>query len=275
MLLWLLVAAGPVLGGAAWLKASSPPPPTVPEHGTDERTGVLGARAVGELAVAEFLAAGGSDAGSSVGGWVGGGGGSWDWYCSRTVAVDARAAGDGSFVVVVAAEVVGRDRRGPGVDVWVSLGAWFFEVEVTATDVGWSVSGIPALVNGPTIQSSPPRSNATAGALDRPVERAVVGFLTALLTGEGDVSRWVAPESEIAGLSRPFFEFVELVSASAVTSGGGVVVRAVVSAVDAAGRLMLLEYSLVLVNREGRWEVSELRPGATLAGGRIREGVGG
>jgi hypothetical protein len=51
----------------------------------------------------------------------------------------------------------------------------------------------------------------------------------------------------------------------AETSDGLTDVAVAVRATDSAGRAQLLEYALVVGQRDGRWEVSEMLPAPTLA----------
>ena len=100
------------------------------------------------------------------------------------------------------------------------------------------------------------------------LERAVAAFLAAYLTGVGDVGRYTVPGSSLVPIEPVPFVTVEVTRAGSATSADGTqLVAALVRATDAAGRSQVLGYSLVVSQRDGRWEVVELLPAAPLSNG--------
>ena len=94
----------------------------------------------------------------------------------------------------------------------------------------------------------------------------MAAFLAAYLTGVGDLGRYTVPESSLVPVEPAPFVTVEIIRSGSATSVDGTQhVAALVRATDAAGRGQVLEYSLVVSQRDGRWEVAELLPAAPLS----------
>jgi hypothetical protein len=107
---------------------------------------------------------------------------------------------------------------------------------------------------------------ARGGLDDAGLAEAVEAFLAAYLTGVGDLSRYTVPASPLVAVSPPPFATVEITSAGEVTGSDGTrFVAARITATDTAGQEQVLEYSMVVVQRDGRWEVAELLPAPLLA----------
>ncbi len=88
----------------------------------------------------------------------------------------------------------------------------------------------------------------------------------AFLTGDGELARYTAPSSQIVAVQPAPFTHVEILHAGLVnTPDGHQQVAVVVRATDTDDRVQVLEYALVVEQRDGRWEVSELLPAPSLA----------
>ena len=274
VVLWLLVVSGPLaavllarqvsafgdrletVGGQAVVK---PPPDT---------TGVEG---FAELFVAAFLGAGeGSPERLApfLDNPVLDGTADGSWFVMRTASLGAREIGPGYFAVTVAAEVVAADEESDEPTVWVSLGTLFYSVGVAETETGWAVTGLPTLIAAPTRAVRPEllvgRFDGFDGAPG--LEEMVPRFLAAYLAGDGELARYMAPASRIVAVQPPPFVSVEVLKAGFIDApDGSQQVAIVVRAIDAAGRVQVLEYALAVEQRDGRWEVSELLPAPTLA----------
>lgn len=190
------------------------------------------------------------------------------WRVGRTVSLGAEQITPGYFVVMVAAELLGRDLHSAEKPSWMPVGIRFFKVGVVETESGWVAVGPPTLVAAPSTGSRPdllvPRLD---GLRDVPgLEEAVSRFLAAYLTGEGELARYVAPGSPLAPVVPPPFASVEVLEAGSVTTADGTrQVVAVVEGRDEVGRSQVLQYGLVTAERDGRWEVVELLPAPSLA----------
>ena len=186
------------------------------------------------------------------------------WLATRTTSLGAQEVSPGYYSVVVAAEVVATDTE-PGDQ---PAGVRYFSVGVAETTTGRVIIGLPALISPPPRVSAPELlvgrfdGLATAPGLEEMLPR----FLAALLTGNGELTRYTSPSSPIVAMQPPPFTTVEVLQTGLVeTPDGPTEVGALVRATDADGRAQILEYALVVEQRDGRWEVSQLLPAPTLA----------
>ncbi len=190
------------------------------------------------------------------------------WFATRTTSLGAREISPGYFAVTVAAEVVAAGPEPGTPAVWVPVGTRFYSVGVVETDTGWAVTGLPALVAAPTRTVAPELLIRRLDGLDATsgLEEMVRRFLAAYLAGDGELARYVAPSLRIVAIRPPPFTTVDVARAGSIdTSDGSQLVAVVVEATDAEGRGQVLEYALVVEERDGRWEVSELLPAPPLA----------
>jgi hypothetical protein len=189
------------------------------------------------------------------------------WFASRTVSLGAEELAPGYFAVTVAVEVAAEDAVSERERGWVAVGTRFYTVGVVETGSGWVATGLPTLVARPTGPPPPELLVMRMDGLDAfpELERAAAAFLAAYLTGVGDLARYTVPGSLLIPVEPAPFVTVEIIRAGSATSTDGAqLVAAVVRAADAAGRSQVLEYSLVVSQRDGRWEVAELLPAAPL-----------
>jgi hypothetical protein len=270
--LWLLVISGPI---AATVLAFG-------VGGLDSRVDGLarqpaaaptadsaGAEGFAELYVASVLAADADTAVglSGIGELPAGGVAEGGWLASRTVSLGAEELTAGYFAVTVAVEVLAENTDSQPERVWVAVGTRFYTVGVVETDSGWVATGLPTLVARPTGPPAPELLVMRMDGLDAfpELERAVAAFLAAYLTGVGDLHRYTVPGSLLVPVEPVPFVAVEITRAGSATSVDGTQhVAALVRAMDAAGRSQVLEYSLVVSQRDGRWEVAELLSAAPL-----------
>ena len=175
--------------------------------------------------------------------------------------ISARQVDDGYWAVTLAAELESPDpATGTRRDVW------YFELGVLQAGGSFIAAGPPAIVSAPRatdVQRSP-------AALSTPepndeITASLDGFFRALLAGRGDVSRYLAPGTEISAVSPP--PFVE----SAVTgqsvselAAGGARARVEVEGTTAEGGDWTVAYEVLLTRRGGRWEVTALSGAPTL-----------
>lgn len=144
---------------------------------------------------------------------------------------------------------------------------WFFELGVVQAGDSFIAAGQPGIVPAP-LATDALRSPA---ALPPPepndeITASLDGFFQALLAGGGDVSRYLAPSTEISAVSPP--PFVE----SAVTglsvselAAGSARARVEVEGTTAEGGDWTVAYEVLLALRGGRWEVTALSGAPTLA----------
>lgn len=144
---------------------------------------------------------------------------------------------------------------------------WYFELGVLQAGGSYIAAGPPAIVPAPRATDVPP----SPAALPTPepndeITASLDGFFRALLAGGGDVSRYLAPGTEISAVSPP--PFVE----SAVTgqsvselAAGRARARVEVEATTAQGSDWTVAYEVLLALRGGRWEVTALSGAPSLA----------
>lgn len=270
VVLWLLVVSGPAtaLLVAARLSALDQRLDVITSSTASEPpAATAGAEGFAELFIAAYLSAGEDSTGVdqvldavSLDEVEGG-----QWSVTRTASLGAEEVAPGYFAVAVAAEIVSNHDDADGAPLWVSQGTWFFTVGVAETPTGWTVTGLPSLIPAPTIVEAPELLVDRLEGVEPGIEELLSRFLAAYLTGEGELARYVAPSSAIVPVQPPPFADVEVVAAGmAATLDAGTQVAAVARATDLAGRTQLLEYSLAVSQRDGRWEVSALLPAPPL-----------
>jgi hypothetical protein len=193
-----------------------------------------------------------------------------DWLATRTVSLGAEEIAPGYFAVTVAVDLMAKDPHSGDQPSWLPVGARFYTVGVMDTGSGWVADGPPTLVAAPP-GGTPPELlvERMDGLSDVPgLEEAVTRFLAAYLTGEGELTRYTSPGSPLSAVQPPPFAAVEIVEAgSVVASDGDRQVVALVVGTDGSGRTQLLQYALMLSERDGRWEVAELLPAPPLTTG--------
>jgi len=269
IVLWLLVISGPV---AALLVATQVSSLRARLDLLDIGAGVevpsdtSGAEGFAELFIAAYLAAG-EDSTEDLGPFLEGvlldrvEGGSWS--VTRTTSLGAVEVAPGYYAVTVAAEVVAADADSDGQQVWVPVGTRFYSVGVAETDSGWAIVGLPSLIPAPVVAAVPELLIDRRGGLDANpgLEEMLLRFLAAYVAGDGELARYTSPSSPVVPVQPPPFTGVEILEAGIVETSDDVTeVAVLVRATDGAGRAQVLEYSLVVEQRDGRWEVSHLLP---------------
>jgi hypothetical protein len=191
--------------------------------------------------------------------------------------VAARSVGTGYWAVTVAVQVdelVGERQ-------WRSAGTWFLEVGIAADDDGVLMAvSEPAVVPAPDEPGQAPRP--AGGGLGTPagdhedMAATVEGFLGALVAGDGDVSRYLAPDVDIRSVTPAPFVEVNLQRWSvSELSDDEARVRLVARGTSEAGVPRTVSYQLVLAEREGRWEVTSISGAPVLDGQEDDDPAGG
>jgi hypothetical protein len=273
VLLWLLVLVGPVIAGVVAMRIS----------GLSHRIEVVGeqtlvelpadsagAEGFAELFVAAYLSfdedtelaapLNASPARAE----------DQEWLAARTVSLGAEEIAPGYFAVTVAADLMAKDPDASEQPSWLPVGTRFYTVGVKETGSGWVATSPPTLVAAPP-GGTPPELlvERMDGLRDVPgLEEAVTRFLAAYLAGEGELARYTSPGSPLSAVQPAPFSTVEIVEVGSVpTPDGDRQVVARVVGTDDSGRTQVLQYALVVAEREGRWEVAELLPAPPLATG--------
>ena len=189
----------------------------------------------------------------------------------------------------------------------LGAGRWSITVAVTATAAGsdqgvrrfyavpvvydaghLAALALPSPVAAPTMAEAPSLDYPGDLSSAHPAWRTVAGFMAALLTGGGDITRYLTPGTHVAPvLPVPFAEVrisqiatqADVAAEPARTPADGQQLAVLVTAsgsattADAAG--LSVQYALVLTGRDGRWEVTQVEaaPRLEAAAGDVTGGL--
>ncbi|MPY37182.1 conjugal transfer protein [Streptomyces adustus] len=179
-------------------------------------------------------------------------------------AVRSAQRADGAWSVTVAAQYADGSVR-------------YYTVPVVCDSQGssFTVTGAPGVVAGPA-RAEVAKSSYGVTVPEGDLSSAVAEFLTAYLTGAGEVSRYLAPGVQLAAISPAPYAAVAVQQVLAVEEAAAagqvpadstkVRLLASVEARDATGRWPLA-YELDLKARSGRWEVAALESESVQDGG--------
>lgn len=183
----------------------------------------------------------------------------------RVAAVRTTERGQGMFDVIVAADAV--EYVAGSEEQFRPIGLLFYSVGVSADGNGdLTVLGLPSAVAEPTPAEGFPMAITDLRLPSSPevagLAETLDGFFAAYLTGSAEVALFSAPNAAIEAVRpAPFGQ------ARIFELGWGPVpgidepslrlARVVVDAVSTSGQ-QRLEYSIVMAERDGRWEVSQL-----------------
>jgi hypothetical protein len=173
----------------------------------------------------------------------------------------------GTWAYLVAAEV--RERPAPD-EPWHDAGLHFFRVTMEESGggcQGWTPAALPMQVPAPDLAAtSPSRYPVALASSGTDLSRTLEAFFTGMLTGAGDVERYLAPGATIAPIVPPPYVDANLTDLRGWAGAprdevppDGTVVRVLASvAVDRAA--LPLVYPVTVGVRGGRWEVHAVDP---------------
>lgn len=260
--LWGLVAGGAVAGTAGLVAAGKPT-----HQGREPAPAPRGAEGFAELFVATYLQAGeGTEEALqpfypvevSLRGVT-----PSSLYVARTVSLGAEPVAEHYWSVTVGAEVLEAVEGG-----YRPAGVRYFTVGIREADGGYVATSLPSQVPPPVTLESPsiPMEASGLPADDR-VANALGRFFDAFLAGQGELARYVGPGSGIRPLIPSPFVDTELIGLGTDDPAGPrspLLVSVRLSAVDGQGRGQILDYSLEIAERGGRWEVVRVLRAAPL-----------
>lgn len=188
------------------------------------------------------------------------------WVASAASVSGIEETSSGTWSVTVAVDVT----PGPA----AQLVRRYFRVAVLYSEGAMTAQALPAPVAAPRL-ATPVELNYPEQTM--PTSAVVVAagdFLSALLTGDADLTRFVSPGAQIAPVLPPPYKVVTVADAYAdvpVTDAAekpetGAELRLLVTAdVAAAGdQEISVQYALTMRAREGRWEVATVDPAPAL-----------
>lgn len=272
--MWCLVACGPL----ALLAAAVP-------HGAQRETSTasqassmlsaIGPGGFAQLYVAAYLRSGGTNVnaffpdapvapaqGSQTG----------SRQVASTTVTAVTQVSPGYWSVTVAAD----EPTAPGKD----AGLHYFEVPVATSGSGhdYVATALPAEIAAPAVPAEPQAGyDTTTPVTSGPLSAAVNQFLSAYLTGSGNLSRYLSPGTALATPSPAPYAGIQAVTiyqqagksaglgANAKTTTAKVLAE--VQATDPTGQQWPLTYALTLTTVAGQWDVSALDPAPALATG--------
>jgi hypothetical protein len=148
----------------------------------------------------------------------------------------------------------------------------YFQVTVDGSGGALAVQTLPAAVPHETTTPAPRLAyRDRLGPGDEAFDTAA-GFLSALLAGDGDLTRYTIPDPEqqanLVPVTPPPYTAVDTSdvrvdqAAEPTTDGASVNVLVTATAETAGGQEIPVQYPLVMTARDGRWEVAEISPAA-------------
>ncbi len=148
---------------------------------------------------------------------------------------------------------------------------YWYQIAVQSNDDGeMAPVGLPAPISMPAI-SSAPQLGYPSRVANREVETTVADFMTAYLTGTGDVTRYVSPQATINAITPAYWTTAavrSLASSEEVpdrTPTAGQSAQVLVDVNLTRERTTKpAQYVLDLTARDGRWEISSLNSAPTL-----------
>ncbi|MFI7583502.1 conjugal transfer protein [Kocuria sp. M1N1S27] len=189
-------------------------------------------------------------------------------YRDLTVASVEDAPGNMTTVIVSASLETTDDEDGEEVTSWTP---YWYQVAVQADGDTLAPVGLPTPVSMPATGSSPDLGYPGRVA-SRDLQATVDDFMTAYLTGQGDVTRVVSPESTITAITPAYWSQATvrtLASTEEITDSDPVDGRTAELLVDVDltrdGTTKPAQYVLGMTVRDGRWEVQSLASAPALS----------
>lgn len=173
---------------------------------------------------------------------------------------------EGVWHVIVAATVVTTapaEREGEPPVVTEQRRYFQQPVLVDGEGAAW-IADLPAEVPGPRVEAAEQSSYTLSINLSDPLVSSAQGFFEALLTGTGDIERYVAPGVEIDSVHPAPFTAVRILQARAdgevPTHSDGATANVMVRVEASSGNdtATTFDYELTLISRSGRWEIAAI-----------------
>lgn len=145
----------------------------------------------------------------------------------------------------------------------------FYQVPVQWWPDRLAAVTLPTPVSGRPAAEPPATAYPTIVALTSPLAVSVTDFLTAYLTGDGDLTRYLTPGVSMLALTPPAYRAVELLDLRAdadldptatPTDAQQVKVLTAAVAETAKNQSVDMDYALTLTARDGRWEITAIDP---------------
>lgn len=175
------------------------------------------------------------------------------------VVYTARSLNSGSVEVWTVTVSVNTGRPGP------NQARHYYRVPILVSEGRLRALTFPAAIEPPVVGPELAQAYSAPCAEDTPLAQVTTGFLTAFLTGSGDVTRYVTVDSGITPLVPAPYTALSTVTVTADdsacgTAGSNARVLATVSPKSEGGTAPSLAYPLTMVRGEGQWQVRSVDP---------------
>ncbi len=196
----------------------------------------------------------------------------WQADQPTTAAVRRISAGEWSVTVAVTVSAPGSPAAQPAQRRYFLVPVRY--IGGGATNASLVAAALPAPVAAPIAAAAPELAYRYRAVLTDPVAKSIGEFLTALLTGQGDVTRYVSPGTVIAAVIPPPYTAVAVTDvrvdqdvAGGATPTDGQALKVLATARVTAGpkQDIDVQYALTLLARAGRWEVKAVEPAPAFA----------
>ncbi|WP_104056277.1 MULTISPECIES: conjugal transfer protein [unclassified Arthrobacter] len=190
-------------------------------------------------------------------------------YRDMTVASIEDAPGGLTTVVVSASlKTVEMDDAGKETVTWTP---YWYQIAVQTQGEEMAPAGMPAPVSVPAVGDAP-QLGYTSRVANKEIQATVADFMTAYLTGQGDVTRYVSPETTISAITPAYWTQAKvktIQSVSEVEDGTPVAGQTAEVLVDMNltrdTTTKPAQYVLSLKVRDGRWEIQSLNSAPALS----------
>lgn len=187
----------------------------------------------------------------------------------RDLAVASAQPNDQGSVTVIVSAMVKQTPESDAKNANKSASTWapqYFQVAVAEQGGAMSALSLPAPVQQPGIKEAPALAYSEK-VNDKKVKETVEQFLNAYAAGQGDVSRYVSPDSKITSIAHSPFEKVTVSAITAHTappsdppSNGSKTPVMVTADMETSTGKRTAQYVLTLEGRDGRWEIQSIDP---------------
>lgn len=161
-------------------------------------------------------------------------------YVSSATAMSIESAPAGTWLVVVAADLLVRTKEG-----YVPAGLAYYSVPVGGDSPGTlKALALPSRVAGSSTSITTPGNLQPGGAVDPAVGTVAAAFVEAYLTQPSLVESYVVPESRITVFSTAPYASVEIIRVDSGQWRASNLIRVQVVATDEGGRREALTYTL-------------------------------
>jgi hypothetical protein len=150
---------------------------------------------------------------------------------------------------------------------------WYLEVPIVGNpETGLLALTAPSVLPGPPAAETgwkPSLNDPVKPSAEDPTLQTVEGFLDALLAGQGDPSRYVAPRVKVTAADPPLFADTEVVDVAIdqLEEEGKYRVLAHIKATTPGGARQMFSYELVVVERVDRLEIVQFSGAPTMVAG--------